>query len=155
MQNEIINSVLQKLGDPPCNGCTACCHQTVVMLHPEEGDDLSLYEIEILHPVHGYDLIAIKGGLDGKCRYLGKDGCTIHDRRPIACRSFDCRHFYWFALQNSTRQQRQKLVKEGYVDADVLKAARKRMGSLEASETECWAAKVYYGQDLIDLIKGS
>jgi len=28
---------------------------------------------------------------DGACIYLGDTGCTIYEKRPQACRAFDCR----------------------------------------------------------------
>lgn len=30
---------------------------------------------------------------NGECVYLGKKGCTIHDRAPIVCKAFDCRRW--------------------------------------------------------------
>ena len=31
---------------------------------------------------------------NGQCVYLGASGCTIYERRPLLCRSFDCRKHY-------------------------------------------------------------
>jgi Fe-S-cluster containining protein len=30
---------------------------------------------------------------DGACVHLGERGCTVYERRPAVCRTFDCRVF--------------------------------------------------------------
>jgi Fe-S-cluster containining protein len=71
-----------------CGECRACCHMAV-FLRPEED---------------GYDVqpgtrILQRREADGACVYLDAErGCTIYDRRPVACRAFACvdfvRHAY-------------------------------------------------------------
>ncbi len=71
----------------PCNGCTRCCHGDAVRLLP--GDDASQYQT-VPHPsLPGERMLAHQA--NGDCVYLGKDGCTIHDRSPRMCRQMDCR----------------------------------------------------------------
>lgn len=79
----------------PCNGCTACCHGTV-MLHPALGDNPSEYIHERLPGIG--TMLARKG--DGSCIYLEKSGCSIWERRPALCRAFDCREYIKLALDD-------------------------------------------------------
>jgi len=66
-----------------CGPCTACCHLGVYLL---PWDDPSQYQTEA-------DGKLLKRGADGGCVYLGETGCTIYDRRPLACRTFHCGKF--------------------------------------------------------------
>jgi len=75
-------------GVVPCNGCTLCCRGDMVRLLP--GDFPSEYQTEP-HPLFpGQLMLAHKP--NGNCVYLGKGGCTIHETKPIMCRTFDCRN---------------------------------------------------------------
>jgi Fe-S-cluster containining protein len=83
----------------PCDGCTLCCRGDLIILHPDEGDRLSEYETEIVrNPVTTRYDFALKRHADGACVYLGEGGCTIYGRRPVICRSFDCRRVAQAAL---------------------------------------------------------
>jgi hypothetical protein len=68
----------------PCGRCTACCRYELVPI--VDGDDVTSYETEA---IHGHRVL--KRRADGRCVYLGKRGCTIHERAPKVCREFDCR----------------------------------------------------------------
>lgn len=110
----------------PCNGCTLCCRRDMIMLLPDEGDDVDSYEHEI-RTVPGVGSIAtVKKGADGCCIYLGADGCTIHERAPTICKTFDCRDFY----RRKTRHERRRLVAEGMCSKDVFEAGRVRLHTL-------------------------
>lgn len=75
----------------PCGSCRACCNELII-LHPEDGDDPSAYLTRtVKHPLTGQPVPALLHKPDGNCFYLGKEGCTIHERAPILCREFDCR----------------------------------------------------------------
>jgi Fe-S-cluster containining protein len=63
---------------------------------------------------------------NGQCVYLGGTGCTIYDRRPLLCRSFDCREHYLML----PRQDRDNLVKLGLSSRAVFNAGRARLKSL-------------------------
>lgn len=116
----------------PCNGCTICCQNDLLFLHPECGDDPSQYEtMEALNPVTGKMALALKHNPEGSCIYLGNDGCTIHDRAPAICREFDCRRFYLNLVEQTSRIERRKMVKVGLISKDLLKEGRKRLPSLE------------------------
>ena len=71
----------------PCDGCRRCCLGDAVRLMA--GDDWQSYRTEP-HPFYaGCLMLAHKPS--GECVYLGEDGCTIHERRPVQCRTMDCR----------------------------------------------------------------
>jgi Fe-S-cluster containining protein len=71
---------------------------------------------------------------NGHCVYLGTSGCTIYDRRPLLCRSFDCRKHYLIL----PRQDRDNLVKLELSSRAVFNAGRARLKSLSPEERkEC------------------
>lgn len=72
--------------DLDCGGCVECCRGDAIFLHPECGDDVSMYDWE---PYEGRPILKHKP--NGDCIYLGDKGCTIHDRAPVICRELDCR----------------------------------------------------------------
>lgn len=78
----------------PCGTCTLCCRGESILIHPQDGDIAANYEtITVPHPLSGHPVLMIKPKEDGTtvCRYLGPFGCSIYDKRPVICRSFDCR----------------------------------------------------------------
>lgn len=77
--------LLDDIGNTPCNGCTACCYHPKVDLSKD--DDPTLYETETRED----GSVCLKRTPEGACVHLGPTGCTIHDRRPRACRGYDCR----------------------------------------------------------------
>lgn len=91
-----------------CTGCRACCQLTPsLILHPELGDDPSLYE-------KTPDGIRLAPDGSGACRYLGPKGCTIYDQRPASCRMLDCRVMAQSALRELdglSRQQRRREIR--------------------------------------------
>lgn len=106
----------------PCNGCTACCRNDLLFLHPELGDIAASYQTQsAVNPITGREGLALKHKPEGGCIYLGEEGCTIHDRAPAICREFDCRRFY---LGFTDRAERRRLVRQGFVSKDVLDAGR-------------------------------
>jgi hypothetical protein len=86
----------------PCGNCTVCCQGNLIYLHPECGDDASLYKTEPASD--GRTMLAHKP--NGDCIYLDrKEGCTIYDRRPTICRELDCRMWLYF-----TREQQKQML---------------------------------------------
>lgn len=141
------------LGKPPCSGCTACCRGAVVRLWPEDEPNMHLYETEVVqHPIEGSDVLVLRHKPDGSCVHLGENGCTIHDRAPVACRNFDCRHFFWFVKKEANWKQRRELIRRGYLHAPTLQAGRERSNTLNVSWYEMMSAKVFYGFDLCELL---
>lgn len=112
----------------PCNGCTACCRNELLMLHPEMGDRAEDYETQVAtNPITGKQGLALKQKPNGDCIYLGERGCTIHGRAPAICKEFDCRRFF---LKLGGRNKRRQLLKTGLVTKDVYEAGRKRLNTL-------------------------
>lgn len=72
----------------PCDGCTRCCKRDAVRLLP--GDPVKKYKVEPHPKLKGQWMLAHRP--NGDCWYLGRSGCTIHDRRPHLCREMDCRN---------------------------------------------------------------
>jgi hypothetical protein len=118
----------------PCHGCTECCKSNqILFLQPEQGDDVESYRFRALtDPATGKTLFALAADEDGSCVYLGAAGCTIYDRRPILCRSFDCRKHYLML----PRQDRDNLVKLGVSSRIVFNAGRSRLKTLSPCERE-------------------
>lgn len=120
----------------PCNGCTECCRSNQgLYLHPEQGDDVDSYQHRVIaNQATGEPVFVLATESSGQCVYLGASGCTIYDRRPLLCRSFDCRKHYLIL----PRQDRDNLVKLGLSSRAVFNAGRARLKSLsDAERTEC------------------
>jgi Fe-S-cluster containining protein len=116
-----------------CAGCTECCRSNqALVLQPAEGDDVASYQHQVLQDrVSGEPVFALAADEKGWCVYLGERGCTIYERRPHLCRSFDCRKHYLML----PRQDRDNLVRIGLSSRAVFKAGRARLKTL--SEVEC------------------
>ena len=112
------------------------------MLHPEQGDDVESYRYRVLaHRVGGDPVFALATDESGRCVYLGVNGCTIYDRRPFLCRSFDCRKHYLIL----PRQDRDNLVRIGLSSRAVFNAGRSRLKTLSAVERkECLKLREEY-----------
>lgn len=111
----------------PCNGCTVCCRNELLFLHPEMGDNSADYETQpAINPFTGRIGLALKHR-NGNCVYLGPSGCTIHDRAPAICREFDCRKLL---RSIGGRPAQRRAVKTGLITKEVFTAARERMASL-------------------------
>ena len=112
----------------PCDGCRACCFHELIVLHPEDGDDAATYDTMIVpHPMRGGSVAALKQRSDGACVYLGAEGCTIHDRRPAICRTFDCRRMAALVRSRVDRAQFKRLAAKN----PVLQAGRARSVKLQ------------------------
>lgn len=73
--------------DVPCGTCTLCCRVYRVPLAPWEdpADFAGLVEGD------GSGGWRLRHGPDNACINLVEGRCTIYERRPAACRAFDCR----------------------------------------------------------------
>ncbi len=118
----------------PCNTCTECCKTNQgLFLHPEQGDDVESYAHRVLtDQATGTPVFLLAANPDGHCVYLGLSGCTIYDRRPILCRTFDCRKHYLIL----PRQDRDNLVRLGLSSRAVFNAARARLKTLSPEERQ-------------------
>ncbi len=115
-----------------CGGCTECCRSGQgLFLHPEQGDDVESYQVQVAaDPAGGSPVFLLATKENGHCVYLGASGCTIYHRRPLLCRSFDCRKHYLIL----PRQDRDNLVKLGLSSRAVFNAGRSRVKTLSAAE---------------------
>jgi len=128
--------------DVPCAGCKACCSgRTALILWPDCGDDPDDYET--VSATEGFtgrirkeikELRRLKWAANGDCIYLGASGCSIWDRRPAACRVYDCRRHYL----TLTKKERMK-----QMAPEIRRAARKRLSTL--TQAERYAARHHRG----------
>lgn len=132
------------IGKVACKGCKACCEGGLVGLHPEDGDDVSSYVTRKYTREDGVDAFALEIKNNGSCVYLGKSGCTIHNRRPIVCRTFDCRLLYWRLRLQFSRSDLRAQVSTGDLNGKIIRAGKDRKNSLDATPTERMDAKVYW-----------
>jgi Fe-S-cluster containining protein len=117
----------------PCGGCTQCCNSNQgLFLHPEQGDDVGSYQYKVAADRAGNPVFLLATTAGGACVYLGDLGCTIYERRPLLCRSFDCRKHYL----TLPRQDRDNLVRLELSSRAVFNAGRARLKTLSAAERQ-------------------
>ena len=124
----------------PCAACTECCRSGQgLFLHPDQGDDVRSYQTQVtLDPQTGSPVYLLATKDNGHCVYLGEAGCTIYARRPLLCRSFDCRKHYLIL----PRQDRDNLVRLGLSSRAVFNAGRARLNTLSPAERgDCLAKR--------------
>lgn len=117
----------------PCNTCTECCRSSQgLFLHPEHGDEVDKYRHQTMtDQTTGKPVFLLATEANGQCVYLGAHGCTIYGRRPLLCRSFDCRKHYLIL----PKQDRDNLVRVGLSSRAVFNAGRARLKSLSPEES--------------------
>lgn len=107
----------------PCNGCTACCEQDLLLL--QDGDDPTQFRTRL---VNGSYVLDHKP--NGDCTYLTRgQGCAIWDRRPSRCRGLDCRSFLLLGPKVIA-----DCLRDGLLSKKQIRAARKMKRS-------AWSAK--------------
>jgi len=117
---ELLQSRSKERVSVPCGSCRACCRDVVILL-PNEGDNIAEYEHEVLPGPGPKYAVALKRKPDGYCVYSTPQGCSIWNRAPFLCRFFSCVSFF----SSRTRIERRDLVKKGLASAEVFKAARR------------------------------
>jgi Fe-S-cluster containining protein len=120
----------------PCNACSECCRSNQgLFLHADRGDEVESYRHRVLTDrATGNPVFLLATEANGRCVYLGDSGCTIYERRPLLCRSFDCRKHYLIL----PKRDRDNLVRLGLSSRAVFNAGRARLNSLSADErNEC------------------
>jgi uncharacterized protein len=107
----------------PCGECTMCCRKEAIFLYPEDGDNPGLYKTrQVWHPLENRPVHVLEQR-NGACVYLGDKGCTIYDKRPSTCRTYDCRRF----VMKFTRAQEKKVIEEGKADPAMFKKGREML----------------------------
>ena len=119
----------------PCGMCTLCCRGgEAIVLHPECGDRISDYKTrEVWHPLfNDRPAHILEQQPNGDCIYVGPFGCTIHDRRPVICREFDCRALV--RRIDASKKFRQKVERHGLVGGPVMKRGRELLAQEQAAQ---------------------
>lgn len=114
-----------------CAGCTLCCRNDAIILHPECGDDASQYITErLINPIDGKPALMLAKSENGDCIYLDRSvGCTIHDRAPAICREFDCAGMY----ERLGAARIRKAVEAGMFSQDIADRGRMLLKNRRAS----------------------
>jgi hypothetical protein len=106
----------------PCNGCTVCCQNELLFLHPEEGDVVADYLTQrAWNPLTQQAGFALQQKPNGDCVYLGPSGCSIWERAPLICRHFDCRALL---ARIGGRPAQRRALKTGMLSKELFDAAR-------------------------------
>lgn len=87
-----------------CGDCTLCCRgkHELITIQPERGDVHKRYKTD----VQADGRRTLKRDSGGRCIYLGREGCTIHSRKPIMCRQYDCRAHYLLIVRQGINLER-------------------------------------------------
>ena len=81
--------------DVPCGSCSFCCEKLSPFLSPEEISS-GIYPVSFVNPpensgFYGPAVVLFRNHETGGCGMFKDGKCTIYDKRPKACRQFDCR----------------------------------------------------------------
>jgi Fe-S-cluster containining protein len=87
---------------------------------PERGDNPAEYDTATCYTPGKKPYMILNRKDNGECIYLGADGCTIHDRAPWVCRTFDCRELY----KASDRVGRRIAIKRGDMTKEIFDRGR-------------------------------
>ncbi len=105
----------------PCGTCSLCCK-----LHtPLTDDEYQNYDWADWWFMNPNGQKEYKGKIlwrqqNGDCIYLIDNRCTIYDRRPRACREFDCRETF----KHSDRAGRKIAIKRGDMTKEIFERGR-------------------------------
>lgn len=87
-----------------CTGCHECCRFFNIPLSP--------YETTWIEHEDTDGMIHIKKKPDGTCIYLKEGKCSIYNKRPIACREYDCRNDYRIMHSDHDERERKNILEE-------------------------------------------
>lgn len=82
-----------------CGKCTTCCqwgNDTAIRpkLTPSEQMLLKGEAIQVVNGTQVNLETVLAAKANGDCVYLMNGGCSIYERRPEQCRTFDCRNLF-------------------------------------------------------------
>lgn len=103
----------------PCGNCRLCCRLMTPIL-PEKGDNAFEYKTALCISPRKEPYLILDRHPNGDCVYLTPEGCSIHDRAPWTCRTFDCRAIF----RNSDRAGRKLAVKRGEMPKEIFDRGR-------------------------------
>lgn len=86
----------------PCGDCNRCCISLTPYLTPTEFES-GEYIWTLLTGPNGEPCIAIPRTERG-CIYYD-NGCTIYEKRPLACRQFDCREGHYLPFKEMVKEK--------------------------------------------------
>lgn len=92
----------------------------MVPLHPERGDNPAEYDTAMCYTPGKEPYLILNRKDNGDCVYLDANGCTIHDRAPWVCRTFDCRELF----KASDRIGRRRAIKNRDVTKEIFDRGR-------------------------------
>jgi Fe-S-cluster containining protein len=118
-----------------CRDCTACCRgDHAVVIRAEWGDDPDVFGHDNLsrERYHGEWSVTLARKENGDCVFLTDARCSIYDRRPAACRAFDCRRI----VKALSPDQRREAVERGLYAQDIIDAGVRRMHTLKLLPVE-------------------
>lgn len=91
-KKEEIPEIYKYCGDVPCDGCRICCiGDAIRLLNGDFDDDGNPRFFSVQHPLKETEFM-IDHKPNGECIYLDEKGCTVHDDKPVMCRTMDCRN---------------------------------------------------------------
>jgi Fe-S-cluster containining protein len=74
-----------------CNRCRNCCHDKLIQVNPYEAarlaHNLALSTTAFIRE-HLENSVYLRRRADGSCGFLGPQGCTVHQDRPLVCRLY-------------------------------------------------------------------
>jgi Fe-S-cluster containining protein len=120
---------------PECATCPGhCCKKDMILLHPDRGDVVALYETEpTVNPITGEPAWMLAHKANGDCVYLteveGVGRCGAYHRRPLICRTFDCGLSY----ERMPRTVRRMMLRDDLISQETIDQGR-RVQERRASE---------------------
>lgn len=119
-----MNSLPLKLRNVvPCGTCHLCCRM-MTPLHPDRGDDVGTYQTATCITPGKAPYLILDRRDNGDCIYLDEHGCTIWDRAPWVCRTFDCRALF----KASDRAGRRLAIKRGDMSKEIFDRGKELLG---------------------------
>ena len=75
-----------------CRACSRCCQDKIILVGPHEilgmSRALGIATTEFLARYTREGGTALRTTEDGRCVFVGPDGCRVHPRRPLVCRLY-------------------------------------------------------------------